>query len=638
MALADVRQQALDLLTRGTTRPRSAGEALRAGESAVSPPARPFSPFISEHLQRAVNLADRFMAIADATPGEDGLRAALEEAERAMADDPGAASHALMMFITHHPEGSQLPIPALEERQPEILDLSARAVADMARTDIDPEAALAWFRTDPLANQHHEHWHVVYPHEGVPDGHSHAAVQDRQGEIFLYMHQQMLARYDAERLAGGLEKIIPFSDYRATIPEGYEPHLTGYIGRPPNSHMRDVHLDPVHHPEQLYTVAQHEGFRDAIGMAIRDKHYTDQKPVEINSLGATVESTIASDSRPTYGNLHNLGHVLLALIGSPDDIGHGVMWSTGTAIMDPVFWQWHRHVDDFAFRWQEAQPSSDFGDSPAVLMRSTTAGASEDVAVCTAASVDGSGAAGFDWAAWGERTFGGDAWPKPASDIEPATGELRTRIATRTAAGRDLPYLDHDDFVYVVRVENQRDAPADVTIRIFLGPEASVEDRRAWIEMDKFHQQLRPRSRTVVVRPNRLSSVIQKPAHRPPQPRRTPGSDAAANYCNCGWPFNLLLPKGAPEGMPFRLMVMLSDWTIDQTGSDTACGSMSFCGARDARYPDSRPMGYPFDRRLPGGVIATLAALSNVGLHAISIRHESTSLSTVREMQNAAAS
>ena len=72
------------------------------------------------------------------------------------------------------------------------------------------------------------------------------------------------------------------------------------------------------------------------------------------------------------------------------------------------------------------------------------------------------------------------------------------------------------------------------------------------------------------------------------------------------------------------LMVMLTDWTIYQTGPDTACGSMRFCGARDARYPDSRPMGYPFDRRIPGGVIATLAALPNVGLHAISIRHEST--------------
>jgi tyrosinase len=628
MAMADVRQQAVDLFTRGTTRPRGAREALAGGEPAAPASPRPFSPFISEHLQRAVDLAGRFMAIADQTPGEDGLKAVLDEAERAMAGDPGAATHALMMFITHHHEGSQLPIPALEERQPQIVALSARAVTDMTRADIDPEAALAWFRTDPLANQHHEHWHVVYPHEGIADGHGHVTVQDRQGEIFLYMHQQMLARYEAERLAAGLPKVEPLSDYRASIADGYDPDLPGYISRPAGRPMADVN-----NPELAYTVTQHEALRDAIRKAIRDKHFTGGRPVEINLLGATVESTIVSASRPAYGQLHNLGHVLLALIGSPDDPAHpgspddveqhGVMWDTATAIRDPVFWQWHRHVDDFGASWQEAQPPGDFGDAPAVQLRSTPAGLSQDVAVCAVADVAGGSAAGFDWAAWGESTFGGDVWPKPASDVAPATGELHTHLATRTVAGASLPYLDHDDFVYVVRAENQHDAPADVTVRIFLAPEVSVEDRRAWIEMDKFHQQLSPGSRTVIVRPNRLSSVIQKPAQRPPQPRRTPGTNAAKNYCNCGWPFNLLLPKGTPGGMPFRLMVMLTDWTIDQTGPDTSCGSMSFCGARDNRYPDSRPMGYPFDRPFPGGVTATLAALPNAGLHALSIRHGS---------------
>ena len=28
---------------------------------------------------------------------------------------------------------------------------------------------------------------------------------------------------------------------------------------------------------------------------------------------------------------------------------------------------------------------------------------------------------------------------------------------------------------------------------------------------------------------------------------------------------------------------------------------MSFCGVRDAAYPDRRAMGYPFDRPLPRG-------------------------------------
>jgi hypothetical protein len=63
--------------------------------------------------------------------------------------------------------------------------------------------------------------------------------------------------------------------------------------------------------------------------------------------------------------------------------------------------------------------------------------------------------------------------------VAPATSDLRTHIATRTLAGIDLPYLDHDDVVYVVRVENQGDAPADVTVRIFLGPQTAAADRRA---------------------------------------------------------------------------------------------------------------------------------------------------------------
>jgi hypothetical protein len=89
MSMSDVRQKALDLLTRGTTRP---DRALRPDELTIIAPSRPFSPFINEHLQRALTLTDTLMAIADETPGEDGLNAALAESERAMADDPDLAA------------------------------------------------------------------------------------------------------------------------------------------------------------------------------------------------------------------------------------------------------------------------------------------------------------------------------------------------------------------------------------------------------------------------------------------------------------------------------------------------------------------------------------------------------------------
>ena len=53
------------------------------------------------------------------------------------------------------------------------------------------EALLNWFREDPKANEHHEHWHLVYPFNGDPVT---GMTRDRQGELFLYMHEQMIAR------------------------------------------------------------------------------------------------------------------------------------------------------------------------------------------------------------------------------------------------------------------------------------------------------------------------------------------------------------------------------------------------------------------------------------------------------------
>lgn len=35
-------------------------------------------------------------------------------------------------------------------------------------------------------------------------------------------------------------------------------------------------------------------------------------------------------------------------------------------------------------------------------------------------------------------------------------------------------------------------------------------------------------------------------------------------FCGCGWPHNLLIPKGKPEGMPFELFVMVSDYDDDK--------------------------------------------------------------------------
>jgi hypothetical protein len=52
---------------------------------------------------------------------------------------------------------------------------------------------------------------------------------------------------------------------------------------------------------------------------------------------------------------------------------------------------------------------------------------------------------------------------------------------------------------------------------------------------------------------------------------------------------------------------------------------MSFCGVRDASYPDKRPMGYPFDRPLPAGTTVddVVARQPNMAMREIAIRFRS---------------
>lgn len=43
----------------------------------------------------------------------------------------------------------------------------------------------------------------------------------------------------------------------------------------------------------------------------------------------------------------------------------------------------------------------------------------------------------------------------------------------------------------------------------------------------------------------------------------------ATRFCGCGWPHNLLIPRGKPEGMPCTLFVMISDYELDKVNKNT---------------------------------------------------------------------
>ncbi|HEX2086731.1 MAG TPA: hypothetical protein VHF89_13710 [Solirubrobacteraceae bacterium] len=560
------------------TAPTSAEAVTQALDTAD--PGPPFSPFVPSQLEEAVAVTRQLIATADQVGGEEGLEAALEEA-RTLAETrpPQLVQHALQLFIVHHPEGSRLSIPPIEPIPED--DRWGAAPADAAETNA--ERALDYFREDLLANEHHRHWHNVYP-GNPPSG----QLQDRQGELFFYMHQQMLARYDADRLAVGLEPVEPFADYDAPIGQGYR-------DRPPDQRLRPIAL-----PDLSLSVDDLEAQRDEVRGAVADEQFgTSDLIAAMDALGTAEEPHTGS---VLNGWHHGAGHVLCAWVMHPDGDGNpGLIGSTRTAIRDPFFWRWHRHVDDLGFALQEQFPEHAFDDAPPV-----------DPGELLLAFDDELEAPG------GDRL---DAAPATTTD------ELETSMAETPFDPADpqtvpVTHLTHRAFSVLLPIRNASEDGQRVTVRLFLAPEERQDDRRAWIELDKFDARLAAGEETVLHRPTRLASVVRKPTAPEPQFVQPPARTPREQYCRCGWPYHLLLPRGTEDGLPFRLAAIVTDFALDHLHGDSDCGSLSFCGSIDEEFPDRREMGYPFNRPFTSRTIAeTLEAEPSMTARTISIRH-----------------
>ena len=649
-----------------------------------------FSEFFNPHQERAVELASRLMQIADEKGGDEGLADAVTEIERArdVAEMPRLVQHATKLFLTHHPGArARLRLKPLEQRLPDLVRPSMASNLDtgtdatfreeeISEGEVDttsPEDKLDFWREDPLVNDHHEHWHLVYPLVNRFPGRDPRDIGDRHGELFAYMHEQMLARYDAERLAAGLPRVEPWpgspadpDDYEAEIPEGYDPEKLWdfnskgwfmYRERPGRAEISDLTI-PGLEDSPGARISELRTSRRLLGSAGDEGHFVingRQETVNADNFGNTVESNINSiDPRgDTYGSLHNMGHTHFAHYDNDGRLPIGVMGNPATALRDPIFWRWHKHIDSVFQNWQEDQ-QQDLSDAPPVKIRKNLVdgtASSPDIILCLRdglpAQLDGeklgSGAFGHsddpDLNNW-DRDFASTTVTLPDGKTVTTTDELLTEMLQRMIDPTDpdgnpflepIEYLSHGDFYYFIRVENLSDQAQSVTVRIFLGPETEVEDRTSWIELDRFLYRLEGSERAVIFRPADLSSVIRKPARKPEAltPVDPPPQTLQEAWCDCGWPYTLLLPRGTEEGMEFRLFVMFSpgddlkpleEHAEHEEHTDERCTSISYCGLQDWVYPDRQEMGYPFNRPFPDSISATVGNRDNMAWRTIKIR------------------
>ncbi|KAG8191448.1 hypothetical protein JTE90_020700 [Oedothorax gibbosus] len=462
-------------------------------------------------------------------------------------------------------------------------------VIDIQQTGniMDPEYNLAYYREDIGINAHHWHWHLVYPATWRAEviGRD----KDRKGELFYYMHQQMCARYDCERLCNHMPQMIPFHNFDEPL-EGYSAHLSSNInGLPYASRSTGTKLADL----RECTVQDMERWRERILAAIHLGVVVDPTGHEIpldeqhgiDILADIIESSYESVNHAFFGSLHNWGHVLFAAASDPDGrykLNPGVMDDTATALRDPIFYRWHRFIDDLFQDYKKSlspYSKSDLGFGM-VKVKDICIRAEEPDVI---------------------KTF----FKEDLLDVSHAYyfgrhGSVKVRYQ----------HLDHEKFTYKFQVENTGTKTRHAKVRVFLGPkfdhlgnEIKLDDiRRLMIEMDSFHVELKPGDNTFERRSIDSSVTLQKQQSLRELLKGEGADRRGDEYCSCGWPDHLLVPKGDETGMTFYLYAIFTDYyadTVNDHGRTSECtDAVSYCGAKDQLFPDKRAMGFPWDRHI----------------------------------------
>lgn len=448
----------------------------------------------------------------------------------------------------------------------------------------DKERRLSWWREDLGLLNHYYNWHLSYPYPpNFP--------RDRQGELFAYMHQQMLARYDFERLSRGMPRVLPYGPgygWNKPLKEGFNPKLK--FSSPRSANMS---LGSENYSFAKTSAEEVEKFKDRIQFAIARGFLYDKNEVKVkmtmNNLGNTLLANEGSVNKTLYGNVHNHGHLIIANANDPSgmyNMAPGPMHEDQTSPRDPVFYRWHKFIDQL---FEEHRFTMD----PHKVKNLQFSGVElENLNVKL--EPEDYHKKKVDKPLDTKNHFYTYSEAKKYDVYNTNKDQEAIKVKTQS--------MDHIPYSFNMKAKNKNRGDVMVCFRVFLVPETDepLDDwRNMFVELDKFVESFKGGETKEINRSDKNSSVIAARRAKFEDIKDGKSNSASQNNLGCGWPLNLLIPRGTKQGMRGQIFVLASDWMQDgENPQEHLHGSWSYCGQKDrkSKYPDLRPMGYPFDR------------------------------------------
>lgn len=460
------------------------------------------------------------------------------------------------------------------------------------------QKVLAYFTEDIALNSYYILYHCNYPF--WMGGEEFSLNKDRRGELFYWVHQQLLARYYLERLSNCYGS-IPVFDWREPIKTGFVPMLRHYNGfelptRPVNVMLTE---NPHNQPyttaceDNMFTVMEIEDYERRIRDAIDLGYIITEDGTKLNIydvegfdlLGRIIESNPDSPNTRFYGPLLVLAHQILGYAGQPIDkykIVPGAMELLSCCLRDPIFYQFYKKIIYYCMKYKKHLPSY----KPTELL-------------CPGVKVDGVNVDKlvtyfdhFDFEITNGLYFTQEEWEKD-----------NLHVLARNSR------LNHKHFTYKISVTSEK--KMDVVVRIYLGPKCDEheneipldENRINFVEMDKFVYTL-PTGKTVIERKCEQNDMIKdRTSYRALYHNVMSALKGQEEFRldmteSCvGFPIRFMLPKGKVEGQEFLWYVYISPYkplTTKTTYDDIISAGVG----SGTRYLDNLPMGYPLDREI----------------------------------------
>lgn len=592
-----------------------------------------FSLFHAPHRQIAGKLIEMFMTTE---PISDLLSLAVYCRERLNAF---LFSYALTTALMHRSDTKHIRIPDISENFPakfhpksainkcrETIYLNPKQKRpaiqipfENVMSNVSPELKMNYFREDICVNQHHWHWHVIYPAEGPLE----VVKKDRRGELFYYMHNQIIRRYDNDRICVGLSPVLPLEiSHFNKCEEGYYPKLDSSLGsryiagRPDFADFQDVNQDGL-----VVTTQKLELWLNRIRNCISKGYIEleDDKVLKLtletgcDEIGNLLEAnSTLSKNYGFYGDAHNYGHILLANMHDPNQTYKelpGIMGDVTTAMRDPIFYRWHKTIDLVVQDYKNTLPHYVKKDlqCPGLSVKK--------VEVCRhGKSVDEL------------NTF----WE--IDDVDVSRG---LDFASSESVFVQFKHLNHTNFSLDIKVQNKSKDTQKVSVRIWLIPETDnsknpinlARMQNLAIEMDKFVATVKPGESTINRKScdSNLTLSFERSFPNRYKAEKIGKVTEDESWCTCGWPHHMYLPIGSIDGIQFFVFVMLTPFEKDKVESkDVASDTSIYCGLKDKKYPDRRPMNFPFDRIFDTDIKELddlVDTYDNMATTKISIRH-----------------